>query len=191
VAVFVAIVVGLALLVLLRSRPDEAIRLLIDRQIKLSIAGLTDPRRLDELYDDTLSPRVKRACPREDFKGALSGVSPDFWKLVEYRDIHIRVLGDRAMVTYVITYNKVPIERATPQDPDWYVRATKTVYAPPIDVREELQKLDILHKRGLLTDKEYQDQRAEVIRRGAVRRPISIAGRWYDDLDRHVHCGGS
>src|SRR5439155_1404377 len=82
------------------------------------------------------------------FMGALNQLRsdrPDFWILVAYRDLHIEVRGDRAVVTYVITYNGAPIERATADNPDLYTRASKTVYGRTVSVKEQLQNLENAH----------------------------------------------
>ena len=89
VLVLVAIVGGLIWLLLVRSSPAQQVRRLIDKQLKLAIGG-----RNDQLWQETLSIRVKNACPKDAFTGALDQLSssqPDFWTLVEYRDLHIEV----------------------------------------------------------------------------------------------------
>jgi len=187
VLVLVAIVGGLIWLLLVRSSPAQQVRRLIDKQLKLAIGG-----RNDQLWQETLSIRVKNACPKDAFTGALDQLSssqPDFWTLVEYRDLHIEVKGDRAIVTYLITYNGAPIERATPDNPDLYVRASKTVYGRTLSVAEQLQNLENAHAQGAITGKEYEDEKKAIPRRGPIRLKDSIKGQWYDDLDQHVRCG--
>ena len=97
--------------------------------------------------------------------------------------------GDRAIVTYLITYNGAPIERATPDNPDLYVRASKTVYGRTLSVAEQLQNLENAHAQGAITGKEYEDEKKAIPRRGPIRLKDSIKGQWYDDLDQHVRCG--
>ena len=187
VLVLVAIVGGLIWLLLVRSSPAQQVRRLIDKQLKLAIGG-----RNDQLWQETLSIKVKNACPKDAFTGALDQLSssqPDFWTLVEYRDLHIEVKGDRAIVTYLITYNGAPIERATPDNPDLYVRASKTVYGRTLSVAEQLQNLENAHAQGAITGKEYEDEKKAIPRRGPIRLKDSIKGQWYDDLDQHVRCG--
>jgi len=187
ILVLLAIVGGLIWLLMVRSSPAQQVRRLIDKQLKLAVGG-----RNDQLWQETLSIRVKNACPKDAFTGALDQLSssqPDFWTLVEYRDLHIEVKGDRAIVTYLITYNGAPIERATPDNPDLYVRASKTVYGRTLSVAEQLQNLENAHAQGAITGKEYEDEKKAIPRRGPIRLKDSIKGQWYDDLDRHVRCG--
>ena len=187
VLVLVAIVGGLIWLLMVRSSPAQQVRRLIDKQLKLAVGG-----RNDQLWQETLSIRVKNACPKDAFTGALDQLSssqPDFWTLVEYRDLHIEVKGDRAIVTYLITYNGAPIERATPDNPDLYVRASKTVYGRTLSVAEQLQNLENAHAQAAITGKEYEDEKKAIPRRGPIRLKDSIKGQWYDDLDQHVRCG--
>lgn len=188
ILVLVALVAGLAFLLLFRSRPQEAVRRLIDAQIKLARAG---PARSEDLHR-TLSAGAKEACPLESFQGALSALPADFWQLIEYRDINIEVDGDRAVVTYVITYNGRPVERATPENPDVYVRATETVLGPRENVEDELAALERQQQPGPLANplppEEYRRARAAIIERGRTRPVLYEAGQWYDDLDAHVRC---
>jgi hypothetical protein len=187
--VFMSILVGLGALLLLRSRPEEAVRRLIDAQIKL--ARSDRPDRFERLHE-TLSPRAKAACPLESFQGALSSLPLDFWELIEYRDIRIEVSGGRALVTYVITYNGRPVERATAENPDVYVRATETLLGPKRDVEAELAALDRQQTPGPLANplppEEYRRQRAAIIDRGKDRPVLSEEGQWYDELDGHARC---
>ena len=187
ILVLLAIVGGLIWLLMVRSSPAQQVRRLIDKQLKLAVGG-----RNDQLWQETLSIRVKNACPKDAFTGALDQLSssqPDFWTLVEYRDLHIEVKGDRAIVTYLITYNGAPIERATPDNPDLYVRASKTVYGRTLSVAEQLQNLENAHAQAAITGKEYEDEKKAIPRRGPIRLKDSIKGQWYDDLDQHVRCG--
>src|SRR5205809_5607379 len=88
ILVLLAIAGGLVWLVLLRSSPAQQVRRLIDKQLKLEAAG-----RYEDLYA-TLSPRAKAACASDSFIGAIQEISasqPEFWNLVEYRDLHIEV----------------------------------------------------------------------------------------------------
>jgi hypothetical protein len=184
--VLLAIVGGFVALYLFRSQPAEQVSRLIDEQIKLATAG-----RLDELWEDTLSPKLKAACPFDAYVGSLQQITtqqPDFWSLIQYQDLHISVTGDRAVVTYVITYNGAPVERATPLNPDIYVRATETVYGPTLSVEEQLAALDRLQEQAVVVGKEYDKEKADIIRHGPIRRAESIKGQWYDDPDAHVHC---
>jgi len=186
VLVLVAIVGGAAWLLLLRSSPAQQVRRLIDKQLKLSIAG-----RYDLLYD-TLSPRVKAACSQQAFAGSLQEITasrPEFWTLVAYRDIHIAVKGDQAIVTYVITYNGAPVERATPDNPDLYIRASKTIYGGTQSVAEQLQNLENLRRQAIVVGKEYEKEKAAIISHGPIRLVVSLKGQWYDDIDAHVRCG--
>lgn len=187
IVVLLAIVGGLVWLWVIRSSPEQQVRRLIDKQLKLAIAG-----RYDVLWQDTLSLRVKQACPKDAFTGSLDELSasqPDFWNLIEYRDLRIDVQGDRAVVTYVITYNGAPVERATAQDPDIYVRASRTVYGRTLTVKEQLQNLENAHSQAAITGKEYEKEKKAIPRRGPIRLRDSVKGQWYDDVDRHVRCG--
>lgn len=186
ILILVALMSGLAYLLLLRTRPEEQVRRLIDTQLKLARAG-----RFGELHG-TLSPGARKACPAVRFKGALAALPPDFWDLIEYRDIHVEVDGERGVVTYVITYNGRPIERATSENPDLYVRATETVLGPRPNVEALLANLDRSQKPGLLANplprEEYLNRRADIIRRGQTQPVLYREGEWYDDLDGHVRC---
>jgi hypothetical protein len=187
ILVLVAIVGGLVWLVQVRSSPAQQVRRLIDKQIKLANGG-----RFDQLWQDTLSVRVKNACPKDSFTGALDQLRssrPEFWNLIEYRDLHIEVSGDRAVVTYVIVYNGAPVERATPANPDLYTRASQTVYGRTVSVQEQLQNLEHAHEGGAILGKEYEDERKAIPRRGPIRVRDSVKGQWYDDADGHVRCG--
>src|SRR5438094_813935 len=84
---------------------------------------------------------------------------------------------------------RAPIERATPDNPDLYVRASKTVYGRTLSVAEQLQNLENAHAQGAITGKEYEDEKKAIPRRGPIRLKDSIKGQWYDDLDQHVRCG--
>jgi hypothetical protein len=187
ILVLLAIVGGLAWLLAIRSSPEQQVRRLIDRQVKLAIAG-----RYGDIWQDTLSPNVKKACPKDAFTGSLDELSasqPDFWSLIDYRDLRIDVNGDRAVVTYVITYNGAPVERATARDPDVYIRASKTVYGPTLSVAQQLQNLENAHEQGAILGKEYEDEKKAIPRRGPIRLRDAVKGQWYDDMDRHVRCG--
>ena len=183
-AVLLAALVGaLVFVFVVRARPEEEVRRLIDRQIKLATAG-----RYDQLHR-TLSARARAACPARPFVGALTSLPADFWALIEYRDIDVRVDGDRASVTYVITYNGEPIGRATAEDPDLYVRAPETVYGRPISVEQQLARLDREFDQGLVgSPRIYEERRAAILRSGNVRPVLFVQGQWYDDLDGHVRC---
>jgi hypothetical protein len=188
ILLLVAIVAGFVFLYLFRSQPAEQVRRLIDKQVKLSIAG-----RFDQLWEQTLSPGLKRACPLDTFTGSLEELrasQPDFWDLIDYRDINIKVHGDQAVVTYVITYNGAPIESATSKDPDLYTRATETVYGETVSVQEQKAALDRLRDQAIVVGKEYQKELAAIMRHGPIRRVESIKGQWYDDVDSHVRCAG-
>ena len=183
VLVLLTIVGGLVFLFTFRSRPEEQVRRLIDRQIKL--AG---SRQFGQLWS-TLSQGARSACPSGTFTGALSTLPPEFWELIEYRDIHIDVEGDKALVTYVITYNGKPIEEATRKDPDVYVRATETVYGRAVSVDDQLASLDRQRDQALLAGpKDYEEKRKAILKRGPTRPRLFVAGQWYDDLDGHVRC---
>ena len=187
ILVLLAIVAGALWLVTIRSSPAQQVRRLIDKQLKLTLGG-----RFDQLWQDTLSLSAKKACPKDAFTGALNQLAsdrPDFWSLVEYRDLHIEVQGDRAIVTYLITYNGAPIERATADNPDLYARAPKTVYGRIVSVAEQLQILENAHAQGAIIGKEYEDEKKAIPRRGPIRLKDAIKGQWYDDLDQHVRCG--
>jgi len=187
ILVLLAIVAGALWLVTIRSSPAQQVRRLIDKQLKLTLGG-----RFDQLWQDTLSLSAKKACPKDAFTGALNQLAsdrPDFWSLVVYRDLHIEVKGDRAIVTYLITYNGAPIERATAENPDLYARASKTVYGRTLSVAEQLQNLENAHAQGAIIGKEYEDEKKAIPRRGPIRLKDAIKGQWYDDLDQHVRCG--
>jgi hypothetical protein len=176
--------------VVARSSPAQQLRRLIDRQIKLVSAG-----KYGQLHA-TLSAQSKKACPRTEFVADLVqqvATEGDFWSLVDYRDIRIEVHGDRAVVTYVITYNGAVVERATAQDPDVYVRATKTILGPKPNVAEQLAALARQQKPGPqanpLPPKEYKAARERIIKVGSTRPVLYRAGQWYDEVDGHTHCG--
>lgn len=184
---FLAILGGIAFLLYTRSRPEQAVARLIDYQLKLSQAGVGD-----KLYDDTLSLQAKQECDRDDFIGAVQQTPPDFWKLTKYKDIHIKVEGKKAIVTYVITYNGVVVERATPQNPDLYSIATKTEFGDLITVAEGLRAIEALNRPGVgffANPKDYEAAQREVRKKGNYRRVLSKTGEWYDDLDSHSRCG--
>lgn len=196
VALMVVIVLGFGLLLLVRSQPEQEVRRLIDRQIKLERAvsatsGDVQQDRLKELYA-TLSAKAKAACDELAFDGQMTSLRQDFWRLIQYRDIHIRVEGDRANVTYTIRYNGRTVERATAADPDVYVRAATTVYGAPISVRDQLAALDRQQQPGPLANplppEEYQKARERIIAQGSVRPVLYQKGHWYDDFDGHVRC---
>jgi hypothetical protein len=188
--VLLAVIGGLVGLVVARSSPSQQLRRLIDRQIKLVSGG-----KYGQLHA-TLSAQSKKACPRTEFVGKLVqqvASEGDFWSLVDYRDIRIEVHGDRALVTYVITYNGAVVERATAQDPDVYVRATKTVLGPKPNVAEQLAALARQQAPGPLANplppKEYEAARQRIIKTGSTRPDFYRAGQWYDEMDGHTHCG--
>jgi hypothetical protein len=188
IVLLVAIVGGFVFLYLVRSQPEEQVRRLIDKQLKLSIAG-----RFDQLWEQTLSPDLKQACPLDTFTGSLEELrasQPDFWNLIDYRDINIKVNGNQAAVTYVITYNGTPIESATSKDPDLYSRATRTVYGDTVSVQEQKAALDRLRDQAIVVGKEYQKELAAIMRHGPIRRVESVKGQWYDEVDSHVKCAG-
>jgi hypothetical protein len=192
--VFLALVGGLVLLVVARSSPQQQIRRLIDRQIKLAVAG-----RYGRLHA-TLTPKAKAACGTpQDFAGELQRMAasePDFWSLIDIRNIGIQVAGDRAMVSYTITYNGRVVERATLQDPDIYIKWTQpTVLGPRPSaeaIRRQLAALDRQQKPGPVANplppKQYKAARDRIID-GAKKQPVLWKrGQWYDELDNHVHC---
>src|SRR5256885_10687661 len=84
ILVLLALIGGLALLVVARSTPQQQIRRLIDRQIKLAVAGRSGKPHA------TLSPKAKAACGTpQDFAGELQRMAasePDFWALIDIRD---------------------------------------------------------------------------------------------------------
>lgn len=140
--VVLAILGSLGALLFLRSRPEQQVLRLVDAQVKLAKAAQAAASpgagvRLRPPYA-TLGPRAKQSCDRDGLFGALLGLPPGFWELVEYRDVRVRVQGDRAFVTYVITYNETPVEEATPEDPDLYVRPPETALGPVQSVEERL-----------------------------------------------------
>jgi hypothetical protein len=188
--VLLALLGGLALLVVARSSPNQQIRRLIDRQTKLAISG-----KYGQLHA-TLSPAAKAACSRLDFVGELSRLhasEPDFWHLIDIRGIDINVTGDRAEVTYVVTYNGRVVERATSQNPDIYMRAPKTVLGPKPDLKAALAILETQHSNlpGLgqqITDKQYKAQKARLEKLAKTRPVVWKKGQWYDDFDSHTHC---
>jgi hypothetical protein len=188
ILVIVAIVGGLTFLYTFRSQPSQQVRRVIDAQIKLAAGG-----RFDDLWQDTLSLEVKKACPKDAFSGAMDQLrasQPNFWSLIEYRDLHIQVQGDRATVTYVITYNGAPIEAATPDHPDIYTRASETVYGPTLTKEEQLRRLESLREQALVVGKEYEKEKRDIERHGDIRLVEAAKGRWYDDVDSHVRCEG-
>jgi hypothetical protein len=190
VLVLLAVIGGLVGLVVARSSPSQQLRRLIDRQIKLVSGG-----KYGQLHA-TLSAQSKKACPRAEFVASLVGLEAsegDFWSLVDYREIRIDVHGDRALVTYVITYNGAVVERATAQDPDVYVRATTTVLGPKPNVAAQLAALARQQAPGPVANplppKEYEAARQRIIKAGSTRPVLYRAGQWYDEVDGHTHCG--
>ncbi len=190
--VLLAIIGGLVLLVIARSSPQQQIRRLIDRQIKLAVAG-----RVGQLHA-TLSPRAKAACGRADFASeTLQATSedPGFWHLIDILDIGIDVQGARALVTYTVTYNGRVVERATLRDPDVYIKWTKpTVLGPKPNVAAQLATLEQQQKPGpaanILPPKQYQAARDRIIKEGKKRSILWKKGQWYDEVDNHLHCEG-
>jgi hypothetical protein len=192
--VLLALLGGLAFLVAGRSSPQQQIRRLIDRQIKLAISG-----KFGQLHA-TLSPKAKTACGGpHDFAGDLQGLrlsEPDFWYLIDIRNIKIHVDGDRALVTYTVTYNGRVVERATLQDPDVYIRWTEPTRfgrkpsQASIDAR--LADLDRQQKPGPLANplppKQYKAARDRIIDEGKKSPLLWKKGQWYDEVDNHVHC---
>src|SRR5438093_8124584 len=86
IVLLVAIVGGFVFLYLFRSQPGEQVRRLIDKQLKLSVAG-----RFDQLWEQTFSPQLKQACPIDAFMGSLDQIrasQPDFWNLIQYPRLH-------------------------------------------------------------------------------------------------------
>jgi len=189
--VLLAIIGGLLFLVLARSSPEQQIRRLMDRQLKLAAAG-----RFGQLHA-TLARRAKAACSRADFVGEMNGLrvtEPDFWSLVDIRNIAIQVTGNRAMVTYVVTYNGRVVERATRGAPDVYVRATATEFGPKPDLKQALANLERQHSNipGLgqqIGDRQYKAQKARLLKFGTEPPLLYKKGQWYDDADSHVRCG--
>jgi type II secretory pathway pseudopilin PulG len=192
--VLLALLGGLALLVVARSSPQQQIRRLIDRQIKLAVAG-----RFGQLHA-TLSPKAKAACgAAHDFAGELQGLllsEPDFWYLIDTRNIQIQVDGDRALVTYTVTYNGRVVERATLQDPDIYIRWTEPTRLGPkpskASIDAQLAALDRQQKPGPLANplppKQFKAARDRIIDAGRKQPVLWKKGQWYDEVDNHVHC---
>jgi len=196
VVLVLVILLGFGFLLLVRSRPEQAVRRLIDRQIKLERAvsattGDVQQDRLNELYA-TLSAKAKAACDQQAFDGQMTSLRPDFWRLIQYRDIHVRVEGNRAVVTYTIRYNGRTVERATAANPDVYVRAPTTVYGAPVSVQDQLAALERQQQPGALANplgpEEYKKARERIIAQGSVRPVLYQKGEWYDELDAHVRC---
>jgi hypothetical protein len=193
--VLVALLVGLALLVVARSSPQQQIRRLIDRQIKLAVAG-----RFGSLHA-TLTPKAKAACGTpHDFAGQLQRLkftNPDFWHLVDIQNIQVQVNGDRALVTYTVTYNGRVVERATLADPDVYIRWTQPTRLgskpSKASVDAQLAALDRQQRPGPLANplppKQYQAARDRIIRESKRQPVLWKKGQWYDEFDNHVHCG--
>jgi hypothetical protein len=185
IVIFVLLIAGLGILFLSRSKPEEAVRRLVDRQVKLTVSG-----NAQALYR-TFGPRVRQVCPLRTFEGAFQSAG-DFMSLIEYKDIKVKVEGDRALVTYVVTYNGRPIKEITPDNPDVYVQVTETVLGQPFDPTAALQALEQERTQGLITDPKAYEERKKAYERRAGQRPrIFTAGQWYDDLDEYVDCSGS
>jgi len=190
--VLLAIIGGLVLLVIARSSPQQQVRRLIDRQIKLAVAG-----RVGQLHA-TLSPRAKAACGRAEFASETLEVTsgdPDFWHLIDILNIGIDVQGARAVVTYTVTYNGRVVEQATRRDPDVYIRWTKpTVLGPKPNVAAELATLAQQQTPGpaanVLSPRQYQAARDRIIKEGKKRPILWKKGQWYDEVDSHLHCAG-
>jgi hypothetical protein len=188
--VLLAIIGGLLFLVLARSSPEQQVRRLIDRQLKLAAAG-----RFGQLHS-TLTRKAKAACSRADVVSKLTGLSvtePDFWSLIDIRNIAIQTTGNRAVVTYVVTYNGRVVERATREDPDIYTRATETEFGPKPDLKQALANLERQHSNlpGLgqqIGDRQYEAQKARLLKFGTERPLLYKKGQWYDDVDSHVRC---
>jgi hypothetical protein len=192
--VLLALIGGLVLLVVSRSSPQQQIRRLIDRQIKLAVAGRFG------LLHATLTPKAKAACGSpHDFAGTLQALrlsEPDFWHLIDIRNIQVKVDGDRALVTYTVTYNGRVVERATLQDPDIYIRWTQPTRLGPkpskANVDAQLAALDRQQSPGPLANplppKQYQAARDRIIRESNRQPVLWEKGQWYDELDNHVHC---
>jgi hypothetical protein len=183
---------GLALLVVARSSPQQQIRRLIDRQIKLTVAGRYS------LLHATLSPKAKATCGTlRDFTAQLQN-EPGFWHLIDIRDIRIRVDGDRAIVMYSITYNGRLVEKATLRNPDIYIRWTRpTVFGPrpsKASIDAQLAALARQQKPGgtgnPLAPKHYKAARELIIKQGKRQPVLWKRGQWYDEFDGHVHCAG-
>lgn len=191
--VVLAIVGTLGALLFLRSRPEQQVLRLVDAQVKLAkaVQAATSPEEQEFAFDRlyaTLGPRAKGACDRDGFFGALLGLPPGFWDLIEYRDLRVRVQGDRAFVTYVVTYNETLVEEATPEDPDLYVRATETVLGPVQSVEERLATLERAFRNEAISPEDYEKQRARIMREGPKRSVLFQRGQWYDELDSHMRC---
>jgi hypothetical protein len=186
--IFLAIIGSAVFLLYIRSRPEQAVVRLVDYELKLAQAGLGE-----QMYDDTLSLATKQSCDRDEFIGAVQQTPEDFWKLTKYKDIHIKVEGNRAIVTYLITYNGVVVERATEADPDIYTKATKSSFGPLISVAEEVAKVEALNNAPggsfFTGPKEYRDALKEARKKGNHRRVLEKAGQWYDAPDSHSRCG--
>ncbi len=190
--VLLAIIGGLVLLVVARSSPQQQIRRLIDRQIKLAVAG-----RVGQLHA-TLSPRAKAACGRAEFASETLQVTsgdPNFWHLIDILNIGIDVQGARAVVTYTVTYNGRVVEQATRRDPDVYIRWTKpTVLGPKANVAAQLATLAQQQTPGpaanILSPKQYKAARDRIIEEGKKRPILWKKGQWYDEVDSHLHCAG-
>jgi hypothetical protein len=152
------------------------------------------------LLHATLAPRAKAACGGpHDFAGELQGLrlsEPDFWHLIDIRDINVLVTGDRALVTYTVTYNGRIVERATLQDPDVYIRWTEPTRLGPkpskASVDAQLAALDRQQRPGPVANplppKQYQAARDRIIRESKRQPVLWEKGQWYDELDSHVHC---
>jgi hypothetical protein len=195
ILVLLALIGGLVLLVVARSSPKEQIRRLIDRQIKMAVAG-----RYGQLHA-TLTPRAKAACGNaHDFAAELqniAGTDPDFWHLIDIRGLQIRVDGNRALVTYRITYNGRLVEQATLRDPDVYIRWTQpTVLGSKpskASIDAQLAALASQQKPGganfnPLPPKDYKAARDRIIKSGKTQPLLWKHGAWYDELDHHIHC---
>jgi hypothetical protein len=194
--VLLALIGGLVLLVVARSSPKQQVRRLIDRQIKMAVAG-----RYGQLHA-TLTPRAKAACgTAHDFAADLqnvAGTDPNFWHLIDIRDIQIRIDGSRALVTYRITYNGRLVEQATLRDPDVYIRWSQpTVLGPKPSKATIAAQLEALARAQIpgsaafnpLPPKQYKAARDRIIKSGKTQPVLWKHGAWYDDLDGHIHCG--
>jgi hypothetical protein len=55
-------------------------------------------------------------------------------------------------------------------------------------VQEQLDKLNHLREQAIVVGKEYEKEKASIMRHGPLRRVDSIKGQWYDEVDSHVKC---
>jgi hypothetical protein len=92
-------------------------------------------------------------------------------------------------------HNGRTVDEATAAKPDVYVEWTApTKLGPKPDLQKSLAVLDREHSNQpgigqVLSDKEYEAQKARLLRFGTKAPVLYQHGQWYDDADSHLRCG--